>query len=713
MRTLSDKIGSGSDKIGADGGENHYATVRRAIKHHSGDKHVCGTARYVDDLPEPEGTFHLAPGWLRDAARGKITELDLEAVRSAPGVVAVLTADDIPGVNDCSPSIGDDSILADGEILFWGQVIFLVVARTRDEARRAARLARIVVETETPVVTVDCALVEGGTVMLPDYQFRKGQPEAALDTANKRLSGVMRIGGQEHFYLEGQVSLALPGEDGDMFVHSSTQHPSEVQHIVAKTLGLIDVAVTVEVRRMGVAFGGKESQANQWAALAASAANYTGQACKIRLDRDDDMIMTGKRHDFRVDYTVGFESDGAITAVDMAFAARCGYSADLTLGVVDRTMFRADSSYFYPDTLITSRRMRTNTCSNTAFRGFGGSQDMLAAERLVDSIAITLKLDPLDVRKRNFYMQGADVTPYSMRVEEFATQHAIVTTLEETSEYRVRREKIRAFNASNHILKKRLALTPVKFGISFTLPGFNRAGALVHLYQDGSAHLNHGGTEMGQGLNIKVVQVVAEEFAIPLDWVKITATHTGKVPNTAPTAASSGTRHERHGGARGSGKDQGTSRGVCVRQVRRARRQDHPPGWACDDRQRAYLARPAREGRRHEPDVAVGDRLLCHAEDYLELADGDRPPVPLFRLWGGVLGSDRRYDDRRDARDPRGCAARCRQVAQSGRRYRPDRRRLRSGHGLADDGGTGVGRGGPSEYACTLHLQDPDRFRRS
>ncbi len=514
--------------------------VGRPEKHDSAAKHVSGTALYVDDLPEPEGTLHLAPGWSRDAACGRIVSLDLEAVKAAPGVVAVLTARDVPGENDCSPSIGGDPILADGEILFWGQVIFVVVAHTRAQARKAAQLAKIEVEATSPVVSVDCALVNDTTV-LPDYQFRKGQPETALDTSNQRLSGAMRIGGQEHFYLEGQISMAVPGEDGDMFLHCSTQHPSEVQHIVAKALGLIDAGVTVEVRRMGGAFGGKESQANQWAALAALAARHTGKPCKMRLDRDDDMTMTGKRHDFRVDYTVGFENDGAIHGVDMAFAARCGYSADLSLGVVDRTMFHADSSYFYPDALITSRRMRTNTCSATAFRGFGGPQGMLAAERLIDSIAITLGLDPLDVRKRNFYDRDRDITPYGMRVEEFSTQHAIVTALEETCEYRARRDAIKAFNANSHILKKGLALTPVKFGIAFTLPQLNQAGALVHLYQDGSVHLNHGGTEMGQGLYTKVAQVVAQAFSVPLSKVKITATHTGKVPNTGPTAASSGT----------------------------------------------------------------------------------------------------------------------------------------------------------------------------
>lgn len=522
-------------------GSSDATVVRKPIPHDSAIGHVSGTATYVDDIREPAGTLHLAPGWARDAVRGRIVDMDLEAVRSSPGVVAVLTAGDIRGVNDCSPSIGDDPVLAIDEIYFFGQVAFAVLAETRDEARRAARLARIEIQPEQPIISVDDALARGGDTVLPDYAFRRGQPEASLETSNRSQSGTMHIGGQEHFYLEGQISMAVPGESGDITVHCSTQHPSEVQHTVAKVLDTNEAMVTIEVRRMGGGFGGKESQANQWAALAAIGAQVTGRPCKVRLDRDDDMIMTGKRHDFRVDYTVGFENDGTIHAVDLAFASRCGYSADLSLGINDRTMFHADSSYFYPDVLITSRRMRTDTVSNTAFRGFGGPQGMLAAERMIDAIAINLGADPLDVRKANLYAEGRETTPYGMPVEEHATGHAIVSELERTSDYRGRRERIRRFNGSNHILKKGIALTPVKFGIAFTLAHLNQAGALVHLYQDGSVHLNHGGTEMGQGLFTKVSQVVADEFGVSLDKVSITATHTGKVPNTGPTAASSGT----------------------------------------------------------------------------------------------------------------------------------------------------------------------------
>ncbi|MHC5653646.1 xanthine dehydrogenase molybdopterin binding subunit [Stappia sp. ICDLI1TA098] len=520
--------------------ETRTVAVRRSSPHDSAPAHVTGSATYVDDIREPAGTLHVAPGWARDTTRGSLLGLDLAAVRSAPGVVAVLTAADVPGSNDVSPAHGDEPMFADREIVFWGQPLFAVVAETRDQARRAATLARIDVDPLPPVLTIEDALGVDDTV-LPDYQFRKGSPETGLATATMRMTGRMEIGGQEHFYLEGQVSLAVPGEAGEVFVHTSSQHPSETQHIIARVLGVPEASVTVEVRRMGGGFGGKESQANHWAAIAAVAARVTDRPCKLRLDRDDDMIMTGKRHDFRAEWTLGHDADGLLRAVDMRFFARCGYSADLSLGVVDRTMFHADSSYFYPDAMIHSRRLRTNTCSNTAFRGFGGPQGMLAAERMMDELAIRLGLDPLDVRKRNFYREGRDVTPYGMRVEEHGTLHDLVDTLEESSAYRARRQEVAAFNGENHILKKGLALTPVKFGISFTLKHLNQAGALVHLYKDGSVQLNHGGTEMGQGLFQKVAQIVADELGVTLDRVKITATNTGKVPNTGPTAASSGT----------------------------------------------------------------------------------------------------------------------------------------------------------------------------
>ena len=522
------------------------ASVGLALAHDSAARHVRGTAAYIDDLPEPAGTVHVAPG-CAEATRGAIRSIDLDAVRAAPGVLAVLTAADIPGANDCSPAFGDDPILAAGEILFHGQVVFAVVAETRDEARRAARCARIEVEEAPPRVTVDDGLATGAEVLAP-YEFRHGGAAPAIAAAAHRLEGRLRIGGQEHFYLEGQAALAVPGEDDEMRVYSSTQHPSEVQNLVAHMLGVPGAAVVCECRRMGGAFGGKESQAAQWACLAALAAHATGRPAKVRLDRDDDMTMTGKRHDFRVDWRCGFDGDGVLEGVDVELNARCGYSADLSLGVVDRAMFHADNAYYYPAARIHSRRVRTDTVSNTAFRGFGGPQGTLFAERMMDAIAITLGLDPLVVRKRNLYAPGRDVTPYGMRVDDYIVTR-IVRRLERTSGYTARRRAIARFNARAEraersrrggTLRRGIALTPFKFGIAFTLKQLNQAGALVHVFTDGSVQVNHGGTEMGQGLYIKVAQVVAEEFGIGIDRVRATATRTDKVPNTAPTAASSG-----------------------------------------------------------------------------------------------------------------------------------------------------------------------------
>ncbi|HEX8664368.1 MAG TPA: xanthine dehydrogenase molybdopterin binding subunit [Beijerinckiaceae bacterium] len=520
------------------GGGETLRHVHRALPHDSAVKHVQGTAEYVDDIREPEGTLHVAVG-LSPKARGRLVGLDLEKVRTAPGVVAVLTAADVPGKNDVSPAFGDDPLFAAEGISFHGQALFAVAAQTRDAARRAVRLAAVEIAAEAPSVTVEDALAKAETV-LPDYAFGEGDAEAAIAAAPHRLEGSFRVGGQEHFYLEGQAALAVPGEDGSMHVFSSTQHPTEVQHVVARVLGLPDAFVTCEVRRMGGAFGGKESQATQWAALAALAARVTGRPCKVRLDRDDDFVLTGKRHDFRSDWRVGFDAEGRILGYAVEHLARCGYSADLSQGVVDRTMLHSDNAYFLPAARIASKRLKTNTVSNTAFRGFGGPQGMLVIEQALDRIAWALKRDPLDVRIGNFYRASRDRTPYGMTVEDADTLHDIIRTLERTSDYRARRADIAGFNARSRFLKKGIALTPVKFGISFTLTHLNQAGALVHVYQDGSVHLNHGGTEMGQGLHVKVAQVVAEEFGIALERVRVTATSTGKVPNTSATAASAG-----------------------------------------------------------------------------------------------------------------------------------------------------------------------------
>lgn len=513
--------------------------VRNPILHDSARKHVSGTALYVDDILEPAGTLHVSPG-LSSRAHARIKSLNLDAVRGAPGVISVLTADDIPGANDVSPiGANDDPVFASGEILFHGQVIFAVVAESYDMARAAAQLAKVEYEDLPAILDVDAALEDGGTVV-PSHEMKRGDVTKALSNAPHRLNGSLHIGGQDHFYLEGQVSFAFPQEDGDVLIYCSTQHPSEVQHNVAKVLGRPSNAITVECRRMGGGFGGKETQASQWAAIAALAAVKLRRPVKCRLDRDEDMIATGKRHDFRIDYDVGFDATGQILGVAFDQAARCGYSADLSGAIADRAMFHADNGYYLEAVRITSQRCKTNTVSNTAFRGFGGPQGMMGVEEVIDVIARHLGKDPLDVRKVNLYGEAPrNVTPYHMTVEDNVLPQ-LIDELECESEYRRRRQESQCFNQSSKWLKKGIALTPVKFGISFTTTHLNQAGALVHVYNDGSIHLNHGGTEMGQGLFIKVAQVVAEEFQVDLDRIKISATTTGKVPNTSATAASSG-----------------------------------------------------------------------------------------------------------------------------------------------------------------------------
>jgi xanthine dehydrogenase large subunit len=505
---------------------------------------VTGTAVYIDDIVEPFGTLHAGLG-LANVAHGTIRAIDLSAVRAAPGVVDVLTASDVPGVNEISPSgMNDDPVLADGKVEFHGQPIFCVIAETREQARRAARLAKIEYEELPAVIDIWDVDVETHRQVTTPLTLKRGDAAAALASAPRRVKGRMRLGGQDHFYLEGQVSLAIPGEDEDVLVYCSTQGPSETQHMVAHALGVPSHSVAIEVRRMGGGFGGKETQANQCAALAAIAAKKLKRAVKLRLDRDEDMTATGKRHDFAIDYDVGFDDEGRILGIDYTFALRAGFSADLSGPVGDRALFHCDNAYFFPHVHAKSAPLYTNTVSNTAFRGFGGPQGMVGAERVIDEVAFAVGKDPLEIRKLNFYdamgVEGTrNITPYHQKVEDCIIQR-IVAELEESADYAGRRKAIAEFNAGSPVVRRGLALTPVKFGISFTKTESNQAGALVHVYTDGSVHMNHGGTEMGQGLHLKVAQVVAEEFQIDLDRVKITATTTAKVPNTSPTAASSG-----------------------------------------------------------------------------------------------------------------------------------------------------------------------------
>jgi xanthine dehydrogenase large subunit len=512
-------------------------------RHDSAHKHVTGTADYIDDLPEPAGLLHGALG-LSDRAHAEIVSMDLSEVAATPGVVWVFTGKDVPGINDVSSNGShDEPLLAETKVEFHQQPIFAVIAETRDIARRAARKAKIEYRDLAHWSDIDGALENGGTLVTSPMTLSRGEAKAEMENATRRLKGQMRIGGQEHFYLEGQIAMAIPGEDDEVAVWSSTQHPSEIQHIVGHVLNIPSNAVTVNVRRMGGGFGGKETQGNQFAALAAIAAKKLKRSIKFRPDRDEDMAATGKRHDFMVDYELGFDEEGRIHAVDATYAARCGFSSDLSGPVTDRALFHADSSYFYPHVYLTSKPLKTHTVSNTAFRGFGGPQGMLGAERFIEEIAYAVGKDPLDIRKLNFYGQpgsGRTLTPYHQEVEDSILER-IVGELEESADYQARRREIIEFNRDSRYIKKGIALTPVKFGISFTLTAFNQAGALVHVYQDGSIHLNHGGTEMGQGLYTKVAQVLADSFQIDIEHVKITATTTGKVPNTSATAASSGT----------------------------------------------------------------------------------------------------------------------------------------------------------------------------
>jgi xanthine dehydrogenase large subunit len=513
-------------------------------KHDSAHKHVTGAAIYTDDIPEPPGTLQIYIA-MSQRAHAAITRLDVSAVRQASGVACVLTAEDVPGVNDVSPFAGDDPMFADGVVQYHGQSLFAVAAETMAQARDAARLAVVDYEDRPAILTIAQAMA-ARSLLEPPYTLARGDAKAAIDAAPHVVEGRIEIGGQEHFYLEGQVALAIPGEDGDMTVHSSTQHPSEIQHKVAHVLNLPNHAVTVEVRRMGGAFGGKESQGNLPACVAALVARRTFRPAKCCYDRDDDMTITGKRHDFRIDYRAGFDDSGRILGVEFDQAARCGMSMDLSSAICDRAMFHADNAYFLPAVRITSYRCKTHTQSNTAFRGFGGPQGMVGMERVIDAIAHALGRDPVEVRRVNFYdhqdiaaPKPRGLTPYFQSVDDCVIDD-IVGALEQSAHYHKRREEIRAWNAASPILKRGIALTPVKFGISFTKTMLNQAGALVHLYSDGSIALNHGGTEMGQGLFTKVAQVVAQEFQVDLDRVKITATNTGKVPNTSATAASSG-----------------------------------------------------------------------------------------------------------------------------------------------------------------------------
>ncbi|WP_170799829.1 xanthine dehydrogenase molybdopterin binding subunit [Stutzerimonas stutzeri] len=512
--------------------------VGRSVKHDSAPKHVSGEAVYVDDRLEFPNQLHVYAR-MSERAHARIVRIDTSPCYQIPGVAIAITAKDVPGQLDIGAVMPGDPLLADGKVEFIGQPVIAVAADSLETARKAAMAAIIEYEDLEPVLDVVEALHKKHFV-LDSHTHKRGDSATALASAPRRLQGSLHIGGQEHFYLETQVSSVMPTEDGGMIVYTSTQNPTEVQKLVAEVLGVPMNKIVIDMRRMGGGFGGKETQAAGPACLCAVIAHLTGRPTKMRLPRMEDMTMTGKRHPFYVEYDVGFEDDGLLHGIEIDLAGNCGYSPDLSGSIVDRAMFHSDNAYYLGDATINGHRCKTNLASNTAYRGFGGPQGMVAIEEIMDAVARELGKDPLEVRKRNYYGKTErNVTHYYQTVEHNMLEE-MTAELEASSDYAKRREDIRAFNARSPILKKGLALTPVKFGISFTASFLNQAGALVHVYTDGSIHLNHGGTEMGQGLNTKVAQVVAEVFQVDIERIQITATNTDKVPNTSPTAASSG-----------------------------------------------------------------------------------------------------------------------------------------------------------------------------
>ena len=525
------------DKLAGTAESSPAAGVSRP--HESARAQVAGAATYVDDMPVLRGTLYAAP-ILSSVAHGRLLGVDGAAALAMPGVRGVVLASDIPGHPMLASFIGDEPIFATGTVEHVGQVIGLVVADSVMQARRAARKVRVDVQALPAILSVQAALAAQNFV-LPPVHVRRGDAAQALKTAKHRLSGTLEVGGQEHFYLEGQIAYVVPLEQNQWLVHSSTQHPGEVQHWVSHALGVDNHAVRVECRRMGGGFGGKETQAGHMAVWAAIAANKLRRPVKLRMDRDDDFMVTGKRHPFWYEYSVGFDDDGLLQGLQLVMAANCGFSADLSGPVADRAVFHTDNAYFLADVDIASYRCKTNTQSHTAFRGFGGPQGVILIETILGDVARKLGRDPLDVRRRNLYgVIDRNVTHYQMKVEDNILA-PLLAQLEHTSRYRERQAAITAWNRASPVIRRGLALTPVKFGISFTATLFNQAGALVHVYTDGSVQVNHGGTEMGQGLNTKVAQVVADELGVPFERVLSTASDTGKIPNSSATAASAGT----------------------------------------------------------------------------------------------------------------------------------------------------------------------------
>lgn len=518
------------------------AKAGQSIPHESAHLHVTGQATYIDDLPELQNTLHLAIGFSQ-CAKGQITQFDLTQVRASEGVYAVFTAQDIAVKNNWGPIVSDDPIFADGQVEFYGQALFVVAAQTYQQARQAVRLAQIEYASEIPILSIQDAIQQESWV-LPPLDFTHGEIDQAFTEAAHQLSGAIELGGQEHFYLESQISYAIPQEDQVLKIYCSTQHPTEMQILVCHALGLSMHQVSIESRRMGGGFGGKESQSAQWACIAALAAQKTGLPCKLRLDRDDDMVATGKRHGFAYEWSAAFDDQGILQGLKVQLASNCGFSADLSGPVNERAICHIGNAYYLNAVQIRNLRCKTNTVSNTAYRGFGGPQGMFIIENIMDDIGHYLKCDPVIIRQRNLFAEqpgeGRDHTHYGAEVRDNVAPQ-LIAELVEISDYVTRKQAIQIFNQNNEIIKRGIALTPLMFGISFNAVHFNQAGALVYVYMDGTVSITHGGTEMGQGLYTKVRQIAAQELGLPIESIRLIATDTSRVPNTSATAASSGT----------------------------------------------------------------------------------------------------------------------------------------------------------------------------
>ena len=512
--------------------------INETRPHDSAYKHVSGYAEYTDDIKEPEETLFGAIGWSKKA-HAIIKKIDLSKVRLSEGVISVVTHLDIPGRNDVGPVFDGDPIFPDKKVEFYGQPLFAVSATSMELARKAVLKAKIIYKELKPIVTIKDALNKN-KLLFKVRKIKKGNPSKKISKSKNYLKGNFTTGSQEHFYLEGQAAFVIPKEDNNLVVYSSTQHPSETQQLIAKMLNQKSNSITVLVRRIGGGFGGKETNF-MTSSICSLLAHKSQRPVKLRLDRDDDIIITGKRHDFYSEYEVGFNDKGVIQGLKLKLASRCGMSPDLSMAINERALLHIDNAYYLSDVEVENYLCKTNTSTATAFRGFGGNQGMMVIENIIDNISRHLKRDSCEIRKINFYHKNKkNITHYGMKIEDNIINE-IFDKLVKKSNYKKRYSKIKKFNSKNKYKKKGIAITPVKFGISFTTIHLNQAGALVHIYTDGSIHLNHGGIEMGQGTHTKIAQIVANSLGIPYEKIQISTTNTSKVPNTSASAASSTT----------------------------------------------------------------------------------------------------------------------------------------------------------------------------